>query len=102
MVIVKIIAYIRNPDEDLKHRLALAGIALFVAVALSAMAPQPSEANGYRIMVFAIVMLLVVVRALTMGIWIGQSVDGGYPTTDGNTSYVSHSLSIRPREFNSL
>ncbi|MDP6512866.1 MAG: hypothetical protein QF878_06745 [SAR202 cluster bacterium] len=85
----------------MKHRLSMAGIVLFVAVALSAMAPQPSEANGYRIMVFTIVMLLVVARALTMGIWIGQSVDGGYTTTDNNTSYVSHSLSIRPREFNS-
>ena len=99
---MEIIDYIRNPDQDVKHRLTMAGVALVAAVGLSAMAPQPSDAVVYRICVFAFVLLLIVFRALTMGIWMGQSVDSTDTAPIHSRNNVSHSLSIKPREYDYL
>ncbi|HIA16318.1 MAG TPA: hypothetical protein EYN72_05970 [Dehalococcoidia bacterium] len=97
---MKIIAYIRNPDEDLKRRLSIAVFALAAAIVLSVMAPQPSEANVYRIIVLAIVVLLFIARALTFGMCLGQPDDCGYSEAGSSAKFVSHSLSIKPREHN--
>ena len=93
------IDYIRNLDQDVKHRLTMAGVALVAAIGLSAMAPQPSEAIGYRICVFAFVLLLIMFRALTMGIWMGNPVGSVYARPENTRNIVSHSLSIKPREY---
>ena len=97
---MKIIAYIRNPDEDLKRRLSIAVFAVAAAIVLSVMAPQASEANVYRIIVLAIVMLLFTARALTFGMCLGQPDDCGYSDAGSSAKFVSQSLSIKPREHN--
>ena len=97
---MKIIAYIRNPNEDLKGRLSIAVFAVAAAIGLSVMAPQPSEANVYRIIVLAIVMLLFTARALTFGMCLGQPDDCGYSDAGSSAKFVSQSLSIKPREHN--
>lgn len=97
---MKIIAYIRNPNEDLKGRLSIAVFVVAAAIGLSVMAPQPSEANVYRIIVLAIVMLLFIARALTFGMCLGQPDDCGYSDAGSSAKFVSQSLSIKPREHN--
>ena len=97
---MKIIAYIRNPNEDLKGRLSIAVFAVAAAIGLSVMAPQPSEANVYRIIVLAIVMLLFIARALTFGMCLGQPDDCGYSDAGSSAKFVSQSMSIKPREHN--
>ena len=97
---MKIIAYLRNPNEDLKGRLSIAVFVVAAAIGLSVMAPQPSEANVYRIIVLAIVMLLFIARALTFGMCLGQPDDCGYSDAGSSAKFVSQSLSIKPREHN--
>ena len=97
---MKIIAYIRNPDEDLKRRLSVALFAVAAAIGLSVMAPQASKENVCRIIVLAIVMLLFFARALTFRMCLGQSDDCVYSDPGSSAKIVSHGLSIKPREYN--
>ena len=74
--------------------------AVAAGIGLSVVAPQPSEANVYRIIVLATVVLLFIARALTFGMCLGQPDDCGYSDAGSSAKIVYHSLSIKPREYN--